>query len=135
MKFRSILTPVFITVMVLAVVLLAACQLSSGSQTAPQAPAEQGTPYVVPEMANTDVPAGSLPYPELQDGAQASWEQAQDLLLNGQVTKLVQTHDLKVYLTLKDGRTLVTTQQTIDDILKLVEICGDPCKDIKIATE
>jgi hypothetical protein len=135
MKFRTIYTPVFITVLILAMVVLAACQLSSGSQTAPQAPAEQGTPYVVPEIVDTPLPAGGIPYPELQDGAQASWEQAQDLILKGQVTKLVQTHDLKVYLTLKDGRTLVATQQTIDDILKLVEICGDPCKDIKVATE
>ena len=135
MKFRSIFSPVFITVMILAVVVLAACQLSSGSQTAPQAPAEQGTPYVVPEMVSTEAPTGGIPYPELQDGAQATWEQAQDVLLKGQVTKLVQTHDLKVYLTLKDGRTLVSVEPAIDEVIKVIEKCGENCKNIQIATE
>lgn len=134
MKFRWTFWPVVLTVILLAVVALTACQSSAGTQAAPQAPAQQGTPYPIPGVA-TEAPPGGIPYPELQDGAQITWDQAVTLIMSEQVTKIMQTHDLKVYLTLKDGRTIFTVQQTMDDILKVVEACGDPCKEIKVATE
>jgi len=54
---------------------------------------------------------------------------------SGLVTKVMQTHDMKVYVTLEDGRTFVTVEPAIDDIIRLIEECGELCQDIKIATE
>lgn len=77
----------------------------------------------------------SVLYPGVQDGAEVYWEQAVAMILNGEVTQVMQTHDLKVYLTLKDGRTLFSIEPAIDDVMRIIESCGDPCKAIMIATE
>jgi len=73
--------------------------------------------------------------PELKDGAEVQWSQVEKIVFSGQVVKIGQTHDLNVTITLKDGRTFKTVEPAIDDILKLVQACGDLCKDIKVATE
>jgi hypothetical protein len=74
-------------------------------------------------------------YPNLKDGAEVQWSQVQSIVFSGQVTKIGQTHDLNVYITLKDGRTFKVVEPAIDDILKLVQQCGDLCKDVKVATQ
>ena len=74
-------------------------------------------------------------YPELADGAEVAWSQVHDIIFSGQVEKISQTHDLNVYITLKDGRTFKTVEPAIDDVIKLIKACGDLCKDIRIATE
>jgi len=97
---------------------------------APAVEALEGVyPYPLPQ-----IPVLML-YPDLKDGDSLEWEQAIGALFTQQVTKVMQTHDLKVYLTFKDGRTLVTVEPAIDEILKYIETCGDLCKDIKVATE
>jgi hypothetical protein len=73
--------------------------------------------------------------PELKDGAEVQWSQVKDIVFSGQVVNIGQTHDLNVTITLKDGRMFKTVEPAIDDILKLVQACGDLCKDIKVATE
>jgi hypothetical protein len=57
------------------------------------------------------------------------------MILNGEVTQVMQTHELKVYLTLKDGRTLLAFEPQIDEVMKVIQSCGDPCSKILIATE
>lgn len=81
------------------------------------------------------LPPGVLIYPELNDGDVIEWTNVAGLVYTGLVTKVVQTHDLKVYLTLEDGRTLLSTEPAIDDILRIVESCGEMCADIRVATE
>ena len=71
----------------------------------------------------------------VEDGAEVYWEQAVAMILNGEVTQVMQTHDLKVYLTLKDGRTLSSIEPVIDDVMRIIDFCGEPCKDILVATE
>jgi hypothetical protein len=137
---------------------LAACGLPGGGDSG-QAPGEtanpvenvQVSPYPVqpavdvpepnpyppdeemqPQVAQ---PGSEAVYPELKDGDVLTWEQAVGAILSGQVTKVAQTHDLKVYITLKDGRTLETTEPAIDDVIQLVKSCGDTCKEIRVATE
>jgi hypothetical protein len=78
--------------------------------------------------------AGGL-YPGIQDGAEAYWDQAVAMILNGEVTQVMQTHDLKVYLTLKDGRTLFSIEPEIDEVMRVIEFCGEPCKNIMVASE
>lgn len=64
-----------------------------------------------------------------------AWEMAADLIRNGLVTAVSQTHALDVTLELKDGRYLNTVEPQIDDVFKVIEECGDTCRDIIMATE
>lgn len=72
------------------------------------------------------------PMPMLQD---ISWQTAQEMILGGQVTAMTQAHSLQVSLTLRDGRILHTVEPQIDDVIRVVEQCGESCRDIRIATE
>ena len=95
-------------------------------------------PYPNPEPAQTTplVPTtAAVLYPGIESGAEVLWEQAVAMILNGEVTQVTQTHDLKVYLILKDGRSFSTTEPAIDDVMRIVDFCGEPCKDILVATE
>jgi len=91
-------------------------------------------PYLQPEQQAVPPEAGML-YPDLKDGDSLEWYQAVGVIFMGQVTKVLQAHSLDVFITLKDGRTLVTVEPQIDDVLKVIEQCGEICKDILIATE
>jgi hypothetical protein len=93
-------------------------------------------PYAYPLQAAPLAPgqAGAL-YPGVLDGAEVLWYQAVSMLLNGEVTSVMQTHDLKVYLSLKDGRTLFAIEPAIDEVMRIIRDCGDTCKGILVATE
>jgi hypothetical protein len=93
--------------------------------------------YPPPEEQPTSPPLSvpSFTYPDIEDGGELSWVQAQQMILQGYVVEVMQTHELKVYLTLKDGRTLITVEPKIDDIFNVIEVCGETCVDIIIATE
>ena len=94
------------------------------------APAEQNpSAYPVPGAQSASL------YPGIQDGTEVMWEQAVSVIMNDEVAQVMQTHELKVYLTLKDGRTLVTVEPEIDEVNRIIKDCGAPCKDILIATE
>jgi hypothetical protein len=69
------------------------------------------------------------------DGAEISWEQAVELLHDGQVTAVFQTHALDVTLTLVNGANVHTVEPSIDAIFHEIDACGQPCADIAIATE
>ena len=81
------------------------------------------------------LPPGEMIYPDLNDGDSIEWVQVPGLLNFGLVTKVVQTHDLLVYFTLQDGRTLQAVEPEIDEIVRQIEACGEMCKDIRFATE
>jgi hypothetical protein len=70
-----------------------------------------------------------------QSSQDISWDQAVDLLGNGQVAFAAQTHSLQVYLELADGSRLRTLEPQIDAIFAAVEGCGAPCLGIQLATE
>ncbi len=144
-----------VTVVVLCMIAVS-CQspTAGGGQTqatptpeANAAPATEVPAYPVPEVnlpvvtSGGAYPAPTLAmqettlYPELNSGDKLEWDKVIGALASGQVTSVAQTHDLQVVLTLKDGRTLVSTEPAIDDIIKMVQQCGNPCKDIKVATE
>jgi len=143
-------TRLFIKVLLLSI-FLTACQFIMGSDE-PKAPAGNAPTYpnptqvesiipqtypdptrqVEPELAQ---PESAMVYPEISDGEVVYWNIAIGMILSGQVTQVVQTHDLKVFITLKDGRTVETTEPAIDEVMQLIETCGDPCKEIRVATE
>lgn len=111
-----------------------------GSDWEPPLPAQSypmlilsATPGAYPPAAIE--PDAGVPYPAIQNDGELSWIQAEALIYAGQVVKVLQTHDGQAWLTLKDGRRLHTLQPQMDLILQVIKTCGDPCKDIRIATE
>jgi len=93
-------------------------------------------PYAYPAQGAPLAPgAADTLYPGVLDGTEVNWGQALAMIMNGEVTQVMQTHDLEVYLTLKDGRTLRSIEPQIDEVMKVIQSCGDPCKNIMIATE
>jgi len=99
----------------------------SGQQAYPAYPA-------VPAVPAATVETGPL-YPGLADGTEINWFQVSGMVLNGEVAKVMQTHDKKVYLTLKDGRTVFIIQAEMDQIMRLIKQCGEPCRNIEVTTE
>ena len=57
------------------------------------------------------------------------------MILNGEINRVMQAHTMVVTLFTKDGRVLVTIEPNIDDVLTVVEECGDVCKDTTVVTE
>jgi inhibitor of cysteine peptidase len=68
-------------------------------------------------------------------GAEIAWDEARELILAGRVEQVTQLHSLEVTLALEDGRRLVTREPAIDDVLDVVDACGEPCADMILATE
>jgi hypothetical protein len=152
MKFMKVFTLVLFAMM-----LTVACQITGMGGSATDIPAPESTdsyppsdlpaypiptfpsePYPYPPSDTYPNPIPVIPsvlYPDAKDGDEVYWEQAIGMILNDEVSQVMQTHDLKVYLTLKDGRTLVTLQPGIDEVIKVIEKCGEKCKNIRIATE
>ena len=118
--------------LVLILASLSAC--NSATATPTQAPSGYPGPGAQP-TAPAVLQNPEVLYPDLTDGSEVSWSQAAGMILNGEVAKVTQSQDLKVTLSLKDGRTLLTTEAQIDQVLRVVEMCGDKCKGIETATE
>jgi hypothetical protein len=91
--------------------------------------------YPAPQGQTVEGLSGEPGYPAPEEGEMISWEEAQSLILEGQVTQVTQLHNLSVYLTLEDGSTVQTIEPNIDDVFDVIEQCGDPCANIAIATE
>jgi hypothetical protein len=64
-----------------------------------------------------------------------SWEEAITILQTGQVTRVIQTHQLYVSLWLKNGSVITTKEPNIYAISYEISKCGDPCKNIVFGTE
>jgi inhibitor of cysteine peptidase len=73
--------------------------------------------------------------PEDQTAEQVTWEEAEALILSGEVEMIFQAHSLEVRLRLKDGRELVTEEPSIDEVFRVVDRCGEKCAGIAMATE
>jgi hypothetical protein len=70
-----------------------------------------------------------------QDGDEILWNEAETIIMRGVVESVIQTHDLKVTLVLKDGRRLFTEEPEIDEVIKVIGLCGDLCANVRVATE
>ena len=77
-----------------------------------------------------------LPLPRSpSDHENVVWNVAIRVLYSGQVTHIFQSHHLDVTLQLENGTVLATKEPTIDAIFHEVTRCGEPCRNILIATE
>lgn len=90
--------------------------------------------YPAPQVEPT-APLPAVLYPMIATGDEVSWHQAQALIKNDEVERISQTHELKVTLFLKDGRALITVEPVIDEVLRIIEQCGEGCSEIAVATE
>ena len=132
-----------LTLLVLVVLLLTACQLGKPQPTEqpkqpeganPAEPVLPGAiPYVPPEQRPVADPSSVYPY--FEDGAQIPWDKAVVLINNGEVSKITVAQSLQVTLFLKDGRTMLSLQPAAGELQKALDACGDPCKDIEIINE
>ena len=67
--------------------------------------------------------------------AEASWSEAEELILSGEVWQVAQLHSLEVTLYLSDGREIVTTEPSIDKVFQVIDDCGAPCSSVIRMTE
>ena len=63
------------------------------------------------------------------------WTEVEELILNGDAQRVVQTHARVVTLYLVDGRVVQTVEPEIDDVFKVIERCGGPCSEVERITE
>jgi inhibitor of cysteine peptidase len=73
--------------------------------------------------------------PVEESGSEVPWDEARLMILAGEVAQVTQLHSLQVTLTMRDGRRLVTYEPEIDDVIEVLEECGERCSDIILATE
>lgn len=136
----------WITLLLLAALLISSCQATGTGGIKPAVTAApgngEGVATAYPPSVNSQSAAypGASPaylslYPGYASGSVIAWGDATALVMNGEVTQVSQTHDLKVTLSLMDGRTLLTTEPAIDEIMKIIDSCGSLCASIKRITQ
>jgi hypothetical protein len=96
---------------------------------------EQITPTDTAYSAPVDTVVSPSAYPVPEDGSTISWADAEQMILKGEVTGVIQTQSLDVTLTLKTGQTVKTTAPAADAVKNAISTCGDPCKDISVTTQ
>lgn len=72
---------------------------------------------------------GAVPEPDFDE---VSWEEMQEILKTRDVESVMQTHQRRVTVYLKDGTRYATTEPGLDDVIEFIQKLG---KDIPIATE
>ncbi len=109
--------------------------------TAPVQPAQsQGTqqPYPGPQsqlQAETAAVTSNSPYPGPEGAEKVDWAKAQEIIKSGIVMQVVQNHELQVIIITKDNKSYVTTEPALDDVMKVIQACGDKCISIVRMTE
>ncbi len=103
----------------------------NSNSSAYPAPNSAPLPTATPAAAGSG--SGSVLYPDPQSGDNVFWNQAEAMILNGEVVKITRDGETQVTIDLKDGRSLIVkgvTEKTVQDLL---QTCGDLCKDIQLA--
>ncbi len=94
-----------------------------------------------PTAASYPVPSSSVTpavgaYPSPQSGSSTiAWTDAEQYILNGDVTQIVQTKSLDVTLTLKNGKTIKTTAPAADAVNKAMTSCGNLCQNTSVTIQ
>ena len=64
-----------------------------------------------------------------------SREEAKKLILEGKVASVDQTHALTVGLDTHEGEEFIALEPKIDEVFKIINECGEVCKNIRKGTE
>jgi hypothetical protein len=143
---------IWLFVCVLLIFSIAGCQTAtttaptvSPSPTQTVAPTKESYPAMPAQALPT---AGSYPapgtdvqptvgaYPGPQgEPTEVAWGDAEQMILTGNVSQVVQNQALEVTLTLKDGQIIKTTAPAADSVQKAITACGDTCKDVSVTTQ
>lgn len=99
------------------------------------APGSASDIYPAPTAGPTKIVPGSASvlYPDPQSGDAVMWNQAEAMILNGEVVKITRQGEKEITIDLKDGRSLIVKGPTEETVQKLFETCGDLCKSIQLA--
>ena len=95
---------------------------------------DQVSPTNTAYPAPSDAVVSPSAYPAPRDGSSIAWADAEQMILKGEVTGVIQTQSLDVTLTLKNGQTVKTTAPTAAAVNEAISTCGDPCKNISVTT-
>jgi hypothetical protein len=147
-------TRIWLLLTLLLAMSLAACQPAAptttpggGAETEAPAPAataipEEAQPYPYPpaqsegqasetqtSVTQTEAPAasGGPAYPAPGEPQTVEWSEAEQVILNGEVSQIDQKSTLEVTLTLKDSRVLITTEPSFDEVVRVKERCAEVC--------
>jgi hypothetical protein len=74
------------------------------------------------------------PYPEPGEGVNnfLEWARVEELILGGKVARVYHTQTMNITLELKDGSMAVTIEPVLDEVIKVIERCGQACSDIEL---
>jgi len=137
-------------IMVVIIIILIGCQSSTGErpdltqQPSPivtSLPTDEDPAYPAPAIISP--PSISLPlvvynpYPGPSEGVTnyVDWSVAEEAIINGEIVEAYQAHTLHVTLVKKDGALILSIEPEIDEVFRVLDRCGDPCKDVVRATE
>ena len=100
-------------------------------------PLPTSTPPPIPTLlpASTPMPTATAVAGGMPMLTEFSWDSAQELILSGEVTRIMQAHSREVLLALRDGRTVRTVEPELDDVFQVVRRRGERCAGIQLATE
>jgi hypothetical protein len=124
-----------------AIAVLAMAALLNGGCARRPTPTASPPPTAVnsplPTPPQSPVPAGVTEVPTVPPDVpiRLPWTEAEELILNGDVQRVVQTHDRDVTLYLVDGRVVQTVEPEIDDVFRVIERCGELCSEVERITE
>lgn len=133
----------------LALLLLSSCQptppvtpASSPSPASVEAtPLVESAPaYPPPESATYPPPVegqivGIYPGPTTGDASGVDWPTAENTILAGEAAEIYLDNLFHVTLVLKNGQVLVTVQPALDEVSKILDRCGEPCKDTLVVSK
>lgn len=75
-------------------------------------------------------------YPAPQGTSSAlAWADAEQLILKGEVTQIVQNQSLDLTLTLKSGGTVTSKAPAANSVQTAITTCGDLCKSVVVTNQ
>ncbi len=126
---------------ILAMVFLVSCQ--SGDGDAYPAPGEArpvptvNRQYPYPEIVvATEPPSligqGGAAYPDISGNSTVEWYQAETMILNGELAKIVFLPENRLEMSLKDGRVMFTRPPNEEILQATIDACGELCNELVI---
>ena len=100
-----------------------------------EVPVDSAYPGPVADTASGDAYPDPL-YPDIQDGTEVNWDQAQAMIINGEVRMVqLQSSTLQVTLGLKDGRLMYVVITNPDQLHSAIAQCGDLCRSLAFSQD
>lgn len=112
-----------------------ATQASTATQVPPASTEVQPYPAQGAESETQQQVSTAPPYPAPGEAETIDWPKAEEVILSGDVIQIHQARSLQITLTLKDGRTMITTEPAFDEVVRVKERCAEKCDHILLSSE